>query len=197
MSKTEPLTEKMNTDFFPIADVDYLEYYTGNARQAAHYFCQTYGFCPTAYSGLETGNRETTSYLVEQENVRFLITGAYSPDHEIASFVKKHGDGIKDIALRVEDVESAFSEAVSRGAIVIEKPRVVEDEQGILKKAVIGTYGDTVHTLVERKNYKGLFAPGFTACKTEIPICSAGITGIDHVVGNVKKWMSGFPTTKK
>lgn len=195
MSKTQPLMKKMNTDFFPISDVDYLEYYTGNARQAAWYFCQTYGFYPMAYCGLETGSRETVSYLLKQGNVRFLITGAYSPEHEIASFVKKHGDGIKDIALRVDDVEGAFSEAVARGAIVIKEPFVLEDEQGILKKAVIGTYGDTVHTLVERKNYKGTFAPGFTLYKTELPIRSAGVTAVDHVVGNVEKmeeWASYY-----
>ncbi len=195
MGKTKSLIEKMNTDFFPVSDVDYLEYYTGNARQAANYFCQTYGFRQVAYSGLETGNRDTVSYLVEQGNVRFLITGTYSPEHEVASFVKKHGDGIKDIALCVDDVESTFSEAVARGAIIIKKPFAAEDEHGVLKKAVIGTYGDTVHTLVERKNYKGLFAPGFISYKTELPIRPAGVTGVDHVVGNVEKmdeWASYY-----
>lgn len=195
MSKSKPLEVKNNTDFLPILDVDYLEYYTGNARQAAYYFCRSYGFRLSAYSGLETGNRETVSYLVEQGNVRFLITGAYSPEHEIASFVKKHGDGVKDIALRVDDVERAFSEAVARGAIVVKEPFVVEDERGVLKKAIVGTYGDTVHTLVERKNYKGLFAPGFAPVSAKIPTCSAGVTGVDHVVGNVEKmeeWVSYY-----
>jgi 4-hydroxyphenylpyruvate dioxygenase len=175
------------SDFFPIHDVDYLEYYTGNARQAASYFCQTFGFHPVAYSGLETGNRETVSYLVEQGNVRFLISGAYSPEHEISSFVRQHGDGVKDIALLVDDVENAFKEAVSRGGIAIKEPYELRDEQGVLKKAVIGTYGDTVHTLVERKDYKGLFAPGFVPCEMNIPVRDAGITGVDHVVGNVEK----------
>jgi len=182
-------------DFLPILDLDYLEFYAGNAKQTAYFFCRFFGFKPVAYSGLETGNREKTSYLLQQGNVRFLISGAYYPDHEIAAFVKKHGDGVKDIAMEVEDVERAFTEAVSRGAIVIREPYVEKDEHGELKKAVIGTYGDTVHTLVERKNYKGLFAPGFVASELPIPHESTGILGVDHVVGNVEsmeEWVSYY-----
>jgi 4-hydroxyphenylpyruvate dioxygenase len=182
-------------DFMPIQDIDYLEYYTGNAKQAAYFFCRVFGFRPVAYSGLETGNRETTSYLVEQGSIRFLISGAYSPEHEISEFVKKHGDGVKDIALRVEDVDKAFSEAVSRGAIVIKEPHEVKDEHGVIRKAVIGTYGDTVHTLIERKSYDGLFAPGFAPCEMDIPSEPVGLVGVDHVVGNVEKmeqWVSYY-----
>ncbi|SEN05145.1 4-hydroxyphenylpyruvate dioxygenase [Lihuaxuella thermophila] len=187
MLKESFLSEGLQEDFLPILDVDYLEFYTGNAKQAMYFFCRTFGFRPVAYCGLETGSREKVSYLVEQGQVRFVISGAYSPDHEIAEFVKKHGDGVKDIALRVEDVEKAFSEALSRGAIVIKEPHEIKDDHGVIKKAVIGTYGDTVHTLIERKNYHGLFAPGFVPCEIEIPVESTGLVGIDHVVGNVEK----------
>jgi 4-hydroxyphenylpyruvate dioxygenase len=186
MNKEQMMPELKN-EFFPIQDIDYLELYTGNAKQAAYYFCQTYGFRLTAYSGLETGQREKASYLLEQGNFRLVVSGAYSPEHEITAFVNLHGDGIKDIALRVDDVERAFSEAVSRGAKVVKEPHVVKDEQGELKKAVIGTYGDTVHTLVERKQYQGVFHPGFVAVDSHIPSQSTGVLGIDHVVGNVER----------
>jgi 4-hydroxyphenylpyruvate dioxygenase len=195
MNKFFPLPEELQHDFFPIYDIDYLEYYTGNAKQASYFFCQTYGFRPVAYSGLETGNREKVSYLLEQGNVRLLISGSYAPEHEISRFVQKHGDGVKDIALRVDDVENAFDEAVKRGAIAIKEPYKEEDGHGVIKKAVIGTYGDTVHTLVERKNYRGLFAPGFVPSELDLPVRSAGILGVDHVVGNVEKmeeWVSYY-----
>lgn len=195
MQNESLLSSPLQEDFFPILDVDYLEFYTGNAKQAAYFFCRTFGFHPVAYSGLETGNREKVSYLLEQGQVRFLISGSFSPNHEISEFVKKHGDGVKDIALRVDDVEKAFSEALSRGAIVIKEPVEEKDEHGVIKKAVIGTYGDTVHTFVERKNYRGLFAPGFAPCDLEIPSQSTGLLGIDHVVGNVEsmeQWVSYY-----
>jgi 4-hydroxyphenylpyruvate dioxygenase len=186
---------ELQQDFLPLLDVDYLEYYTGNAKQAVHFFCRTFGFHPVAYSGLETGKREKVSYLIEQGQIRFLISGSFSPDHEIATFVKKHGDGVKDIALRVADVESAFSEALSRGAIVIKEPFEEKDGHGVIKKAVIGTYGDTVHTLIERKEYQGLFAPGFVPCELDIAHECSGLVEIDHIVGNVERmeeWVSYY-----
>jgi len=143
-------------DFFAIRDVDYLEIYTGNAKQAAYFFCLSFGFRLVAYSGLETGNRDHVSYVLEQGKIRLVVSGAYGPDHPIAEFVKQHGDGVKDIALLVDDVESAFSEAVSRGGIPVKEPHELRDEHGVIKKAVIGTYGDTVHTLIERHQYHGL-----------------------------------------
>lgn len=182
-------------DFLPIKDLDYLEFYAGNAKQMAYYMCRSFGFKPIAYRGLETGSRDKVSYLLEQGNVRFLISGSYHPDHEIANFVKTHGDGVKDIALQVDDVEKAFEEARKRGAILIREPYVEKDENGELKKAVIGTYGDTVHTLVERKNYRGLFAPGFVPSDLSIPHASTGLLGIDHVVGNVEsmnEWVTYY-----
>ncbi|RAL25883.1 4-hydroxyphenylpyruvate dioxygenase [Thermoflavimicrobium daqui] len=185
----------IQNDFLPIQDVDYLELYTGNAKQACFFLCQTFGFQPIAYSGLESGNREKVSYVVKQGNIHLVISGSYTPDHEIADFVKNHGDGIKDIALRVPDVEKAFSEVKERGAIVIREPFEEKDEFGVIKKAVIGTYGDTVHTLIERKGYKGLFAPGFIPCDLEIESRDTGIVAVDHVVGNVEtmeEWVSYY-----
>jgi 4-hydroxyphenylpyruvate dioxygenase len=182
-------------DFFPVRDVDYLEYYTGNAKQAAHYFCTAFGFKIVAYSGLETGNRETVSYVLQQNKVRMVITGSLNESTRVASFVKKHGDGIKDIALAVDDVEKAYSEAVSRGAIEITPPLTLTDDKGTIKKAIIGTYGDTIHTLVERKDYKGIFMPGFEAMEMKTPFKDAGIIAVDHVVGNVERmeeWVSYY-----
>ncbi|MFG6120571.1 4-hydroxyphenylpyruvate dioxygenase [Thalassobacillus sp. B23F22_16] len=182
-------------DFFPVKEVDYLEYYTGNAKQAAHFFCTAFGFEPVAYSGLETGNRETVSYVLQQRKVRIVVTGTLTESSRVAEFTKKHGDGVKDVALTVDDVDKAYKEAVSRGAIEITPPFTIDDEYGPVKKAVIGTYGDTIHTLVERKDYKGVFMPGFLPADFEVPHESAGIAAIDHVVGNVERmeeWVSYY-----
>ncbi|MEI5909012.1 4-hydroxyphenylpyruvate dioxygenase [Bacillus spongiae] len=182
-------------DFFPVKDVDYIEYYTGNAKQAMHFFCKTFGFRPIAFSGLETGNRETISYVLQQQNIRLVVTGSLKEETRVAQFVKKHGDGVRDIALTVEDVEKAYEGAVSRGAIEIQPPVTITDENGEIKKAVIGTYGDTIHTLIERKNYSGAFTPGFEPCEFSIPFNEAGLIAIDHVVGNVERmdeWVSYY-----
>lgn len=192
--KTVPTNAKVD-DFFPVKEVDYLEYYTGNAKQACHYFCTAFGFKPVAYSGLETGNRETVSYVLQQNKVRLVITGSLNDSSRVSQFVLKHGDGVKDIALTVDNVEKAYSEAVSRGAIEITPPMTLTDENGTVKKAIIGTYGDTIHTLVERNDYKGLFMPGFEALDSTTPYKDAGIIGVDHVVGNVERmeeWVSYY-----
>lgn len=184
-----------NQDFFPIQDVDYVEFYVGNAKQTAHYLCKGFGFKLIAFSGLETGQRDKVSYVLEQKKMRFVVSGSLSSHHPIAEFVKKHGDGVKDIALRVENVEKAYKDAVSRGAIPIEAPQVYTDEHGTVKKAVIGTYGDTVHTLVERKDYKGLFIPGYQPAEFDIPHQETGLIAVDHVVGNVEQmeeWVSYY-----
>jgi 4-hydroxyphenylpyruvate dioxygenase len=190
--KTAP--EKVE-DFFPVKDVDYLEYFTGNAKQAAHYFCTAFGFKPLAYSGLETGNRETVSYVLQQGKIRLVVTGSLTESSRVAEFVKKHGDGIKDVALGVDDLDKAYHEAVKRGAIEINPPTEVSDESGTIKKAIIGTYGDTIHSLIERKDYKGLFMPGFQPLEFTTPFEDAGIAAIDHVVGNVEEmeeWVSYY-----
>jgi len=174
-------------EFFPVQDVDYIEFYVGNAKQTVHYLCKGFGFNLVAYSGLETGQRDRVSYVLEQRKMRFVVSGSLSSDHPIAEFVKNHGDGVKDIALRVDNVEKAFKESVARGAIPLLSPQTYTDSHGTLKKAVIGTYGDTIHTLVERKDYKGLFVPGFHPAEFAIPYQDTGLIGIDHVVGNVER----------
>lgn len=187
MNEQTSVTNQKVEDFFPVQDVDYLEIYTGNAKQATHYFCTAFGFKPVAYSGLETGNRETVSYVLQQRKIRLVITGSYKEDTRVSQFVKQHGDGVKDIALLFDDVEKAYNESVSRGAIAITPPYEIKDEHGVVKKAVIGTYGDTIHTLVERKNYKGAFMPGYVPYEGSIPVKDAGLIAIDHVVGNVER----------
>jgi 4-hydroxyphenylpyruvate dioxygenase len=179
--------EELVNDFFPVRDVDYIEIYTGNAKQACHFFCTAFGFKPVAYSGLETGNRETVSYVLKQRNIRLVLTGSYKEDTRVAQFVKNHGDGVKDVALLVDDVEKAYNAAVERGGIALVPPYELKDEKGTIKKAVLGTYGDTIHTLVERKNYQGVFMPGFDPYSVYLPIEDAGLIGIDHVVGNVER----------
>jgi 4-hydroxyphenylpyruvate dioxygenase len=174
-------------DIFPVKEVDYLEIYTGNAKQASHYLCTCFGFKPVAYSGLETGNRETVSYVLQQRKIRLIVTGSLTEETKVAAFVKKHGDGVKDIALTVDNVEKAYNGAVERGAIELVPPYELEDDNGKLKKAVIGTYGDTIHTLVERNGYKGVFMPGYEPFETKAPFEDAGFIGIDHVVGNVEE----------
>jgi 4-hydroxyphenylpyruvate dioxygenase len=179
--------EELKNDFFPVRDVDYIEIYTGNAKQACHFFSTAFGFKPVAYSGLETGNRETVSYVLQQRNIRLVLTGTYQENTEVANFVKNHGDGVKDIALLVDNVEKAFANAVERGAIALAAPFELQDEKGMVKKAVLGTYGDTIHTLVERKNYQGTFMPGYEPYSVYLPIKDAGLIGIDHAVGNVEQ----------
>jgi 4-hydroxyphenylpyruvate dioxygenase len=186
MKEQRQTADQIVDDFFPVRDVDYIEIYSGNAKQACHFFCRAFGFKPVAYSGLETGNRESVSYVLQQRNIRLVLTGAYKEDSRIAQFVKKHGDGVKDVALLVDDVDKAFSEAVERGAIAYMAPFELKDAHGSVKKAVLGTYGDTIHTLIERKNYQGVFLPGFDPYTSSLPFEDAGLIGIDHVVGNVE-----------
>ncbi|WP_374058378.1 4-hydroxyphenylpyruvate dioxygenase [Bacillus aquiflavi] len=187
--------QAVNVDFFPVKDVDYLEFYVGNALQACHYFCTVFGFKPIAYSGLETGNRESVSYVVQQNQIRLVLTGSLNESSRISQFVKKHGDGVKDIALLVDHIDTAYHEAAKRGAIEIIPPMEIHDEHGTIKKAVIGTYGDTIHTLIERKNYHGVFLPGYVPAHVHIPCKETGLLGIDHVVGNVEemeKWVTYY-----
>jgi len=175
-------------DFMPIQNFDYTEFYVGNAKHAAYYFSNGWGFTPIAYAGLETGVRDRTSYVLEQGNIRLVITSPLGPDGEIAEHVKLHGDGIKDIAFRVEDAARAYREATSRGAQGVMEPTVRRDDYGQVKLASIATYGDTIHTFVERQDYKGAFLPGFSPLGTTVPrrARAAGLAGIDHIVGNVE-----------
>jgi 4-hydroxyphenylpyruvate dioxygenase len=175
-------------DFMPIQNFDYLELYVGNAKQAAYYYSNAWGFIPIAYAGLETGIRDRTSYALEQGNVRLVVTSALGPEGEIAEHVKLHGDGVKTIALRVEDAERAYREATKRDAHGLAEPLALKDDYGIAKTASIAIYGDTVLTFVERQHYKGAFLPGYRAFATNIPRRArpAGLAAIDHVVGNVE-----------
>ncbi|MGZ6503146.1 MAG: 4-hydroxyphenylpyruvate dioxygenase [Tumebacillaceae bacterium] len=182
----ERLSVLSKNDVLPVEDIDYIELYTGNAKQTAFYYAKLFGFEIVAYSGLETGNREKVSYLLQQGDIRVLISGTYNPDHEIADYIKKHGDSVKDIALRVQNVEQTYRDAIKRGGIALQEPYEVTDEYGVLKKAVIGAYGDTVHTLIERTAYNHVFAPGFIEVKDPAPVQNAGLLRFDHVAVNVE-----------
>jgi len=171
-------------DLFPILGIDYLQFYVGNAKQAAHYY-KALGFTPVAFMGLETGTRDRVSWVVSQGDVRFVFTGALDPSSPIAEHVKEHGDGVHDVALRVPDAEEAYRVALDRGATSVHEPQIFEDEHGKLVKAAIATYGETIHSLVSRQDYSGVFFPGFQP--VENPGTQGfGIQYIDHVVGNVE-----------
>lgn len=182
---TEKIFEKAQ-DFFPINGTDYVELYVGNAKQAAHFYKTAFGFQSLAYCGLETGNKEYCSYVVAQDKIRLVLTTPFNPESEISDHIRRHGDGVKVIALWVDDAKQAFNETVSRGAIGVMEPTVFEDENGQVIKASIKTYGDTIHTFVERKNYMGVFLPGFDTWESEYNPQSKGLKFIDHMVGNVE-----------
>lgn len=175
-------------DFMPIQNFDHLEFYVGNAKQATYYFSNAWGFTPVAYAGLETGVRDRSSYVLEQGNVCFVVTSPLGPEAEMAEHIKLHGDGVKDIALRVDDAGRAYREATSRGARGVMEPTTRKDDYGIVKLSSIATYGDTIHTFVERQDYKGVFLPGYRPLETNVPRRArpGGLAAIDHVVGNVE-----------
>lgn len=172
-------------DFLPLLGTDYVEFYVGNAKQAAHYYKTAFGFQSYAYSGLETGNRESVSYVLKQDKIRLILTTALNSKSPIGDHVKKHGDGVKVIALWVEDARKAFEETTKRGAKPFMEPTVEKDENGEVVRAGIYTYGETVHMFVERKNYKGTFLPGFVEWKSDYNPSPVGLKYIDHMVGNV------------
>ncbi|HCA82828.1 MAG TPA: 4-hydroxyphenylpyruvate dioxygenase [Flavobacteriales bacterium] len=172
-------------DFLPLLGTDYVEFYVGNAKQAAHYYKTAFGFQSHAYSGLETGNRERVSYVLKQDKIRIVLTTALNSNSPIGEHVKKHGDGVKVVALWVEDARKAFEETTKRGAKPFMEPVVEKDEHGEVVRSGIYTYGETVHMFVERKNYKGAFLPGFVEWKSDYNPSSVGLKFIDHMVGNV------------
>ena len=172
-------------DFLPLLGTDYVEFYVGNAKQAAHYYKTAFGFQSYAYSGLETGNRERVSYVIKQDKIKLVLTTALNSKSPIGEHVKKHGDGVKVVALWVEDARKAFEETTKRGAKPFMEPTVEKDENGEVVRSGIYTYGETVHIFVERKNYKGLFLPGFVEWKSDYNPSSVGLKYIDHMVGNV------------
>jgi len=174
----------MSADFLPLKGTDYVEMYVGNAKQTAYFYMSAFGFECVAYAGPETGVRDRVSYVLQQNKIRFVITGAMQPDSPIADHVKLHGDGVKVLALWVDDAEKSFYETVSRGAKAAAAPQTLKDAHGEVVVSSIHTYGETIHTFVERTNYKGAFLPGYVARKIKVaePI---GLKHIDHCVGNV------------
>jgi 4-hydroxyphenylpyruvate dioxygenase len=187
----------MTEDFMPLNGTDYVEFYVGNAKQAAHYYQTAFGFDLVAYQGPETGVKDRVSYVLQQGKLRFVLTGALSSESPIAQHVAKHGDGVKVLALWVDDAESAFYKAVNRGAEYASKPETLKDEFGEVVVASIRTYGETIHTFVERKNYHGAFMPTYRAAKSTTKSAPIGLKYVDHCVGNVplgemNKWVAFY-----
>lgn len=173
-------------DFLPINGTDYVELYVGNAKQAAHYYKTAFGFQSFAYKGLETGCRDHVSYVLVQDKIRLVLTTPFDPDSEISDHIRRHGDGVKVIALWVDDATKAFTETVSRGAKAFMEPVTESDENGKVVRSAIHTYGDTIHMFVERKDYNGVFLPGFEKWESEYNPEPIGLKYIDHMVGNVE-----------
>jgi 4-hydroxyphenylpyruvate dioxygenase len=172
-------------DFLPLLGTDYVEFYVGNAKQAAHFYKTAFGFQSHAYAGLETGMRDRASYVLKQDKIRLVLTTALNSNSPIGEHVKKHGDGVKVIALWVEDARAAYEETTKRGAKVYMEPTVEKDEYGEVVRAGIYTYGETIHMFVERKNYNGAFLPGYKEWKSDYNPTSVGLKYVDHMVGNV------------
>jgi len=166
--------------------IDYVEFYVSNARQAAHFYRTTLGLTPVAYAGLETGLRDRASYLLQRRNVRFLLTAPLAPGHPIGEHVARHGDGVKDIALRVRNAAAAYEAALRNGGTGVQEPTVYEDQHGRIVKASIAAYGETLHSFIERDGYEGPFMPGFQAIAERPPAPETGLAAIDHIVGNVE-----------
>jgi 4-hydroxyphenylpyruvate dioxygenase len=176
-----------SNDFMPLDGWDHVELWVGNAKQAAYFYEHAFGFTPTAYAGPETGVRDRASYVLEQGEIRLVVTSGLRTDSEITQFACRHGDAAKSIALRVPDAREAYRQAVQRGARGLVEPQRVEDEFGSLEFAEIGTYGDVVHTFINRSDYHGLFAPGYTSVSPNgHPGSGVGLKALDHVVGNVE-----------
>jgi 4-hydroxyphenylpyruvate dioxygenase len=173
-------------DTFPINGTDYIEFYVGNAKQSSHYYRTAFGFELVAYRGPETGVRDRASYLLVQDKLRFLFTTPMGPESPIAEHVHRHGDGVKDIAFWVDDAREAYAKAIERGAASAQAPTVMRDDQGELVIAAIRTYGDTIHSIVERRNYRGLFMPGFVPVSSPYTPAPIGLKYVDHCVGNVE-----------
>lgn len=184
------------TDFLPLEGTDYIEFYVGNAKQAAHYYISAFGFQPLAYAGPETGVREMASYAVRQHKLTFVLTTALRPGNPMADHVYKHGDGVKAIALRVKDAASAWQETTKRGAKSHLEPAKREDDNGEVIMSGIHTYGDTVHLFIERQNYTGPFMPGYREWKLpHLQVPDSGLLYVDHCVGNVD-WNGMNPWVK-
>jgi 4-hydroxyphenylpyruvate dioxygenase len=177
-----PMTEE--ADFLKINSIDHIHWWVGNAKQAMYYWWKAFGFKPVAYSGLETGNRKFASYVLESGTIRFVVSSPYKPSHEMAAHQLLHGDGVKIVALGVDDVAQAYEATTSRGGVGEWTLREEKDEHGILRTSAIRTYGEVLHVFVDRSDYNGAFAPGYKAI--DYPVESAGLAAVDHIVGNVE-----------
>ena len=189
--------ETDHTDFLPLQGTDHVEFYCGNARQAAYFYRTAFGMSLVAYAGPETGQRDRASYVVQQGKIRFVLTTPLSSSHPIAEHIHRHGDGVRVVALWVDDARKAWLETTSRGAVSADPPRVLSDEYGHVVVSSICTYGDTIHTFVERKNYTGPFMQGYRAIADDPVARPTGLLHIDHMVGNVgwhemDKWVEFY-----
>lgn len=184
---TQTASQKMALakDFLPINGTDYIEMYVGNAKQAAHYYKTAFGFQNVAYAGPETGVRDRASYVLQQGKIRLVLTSALKSDHPISEHVKKHGDGVKVLALWVDDAYQSYEETTKRGAKSHSEPQTLTDEHGEVRMSGIYTYGETVHMFIERKNYKGIFLPGYQPMTSSFQPKETGLLYVDHCVGNV------------
>jgi 4-hydroxyphenylpyruvate dioxygenase len=174
-----------NTDFLPLQGTDYVEFYVGNAKQAAHFYKTAFGFKSLAYAGPETGVKDKVSYVINQNKLTFVLTTSLKTDNEIANHVFKHGDGVKFLALKVDDATSAWNETTSRGGKSYLQPTTLKDDDGEVIVSGIHTYGETVHLFIERKNYTGVFMPGFRPWHCDYNPTETGLLYVDHCVGNV------------
>ena len=196
--KTETIAEEIQTnDFLPLKSTDYIELYVGNAKQAAHFYKTAFGFQSLAYAGPETGVKDRASYVLIQNKMRLVLTTPLFPDHPISEQLTRHGDGVKIIGLWVDDAYDAHHQTTSRGAETYMDPQTLEDEHGELKMSGIYTYGETVHMFIERKNYKGLFMPGYEKWESTYNPEATGLLYVDHCVGNVgwnqmDKWVKFY-----
>ncbi len=212
MEKIKDLTALQNTtygleklfdeaeDFLPLLGTDYVELYVGDAKQSAHFFKSAMGFRSVAFAGLETGLKDRVSYVVKQDKIRLVLTSPLIPGTDIGQHIDTHGDGVKTVALWVEDAQKAWEETTSRGAKSYLEPETIEDEHGIVKRSGIHTYGDTVHIFIERKAYDGVFLPGFKKWESDYEPDSTGLKFVDHMVGNVgwnemKEWCEFYGKT--
>lgn len=185
---TRPMTEE--ADFLQLKSVDHIHFWVGNAKQAMYYWWKGFGFKPIAYSGLETGNRKFASYVLASGKIRIVVSAPYSGSSEIGAHHLIHGDGVKIVALAVDDVAQAFEATTARGARPEYAAREESDEFGIYRTSAIHTYGDVLHVFVDRSDYNGVFAPGYKPL--DLPAESAGLAAIDHIVGNVELGKMNF-----
>ena len=179
------VTNNTSTDFLPLQGTDYVEFYVGNAKQAAHFYKTAFGFQSLAYAGPETGTRDKVSYVIRQNKLTFVLTTPLRSGNSVADHIYKHGDGVKVLALKVEDATKAFDETIKRGGKPYMQPTILKDDDGEVVLSGIHTYGETVHIFVERKNYKGAFMPGFREWKSVYNPAETGLLYVDHCVGNV------------